>query len=50
MHELEEQKRAAMGKIEHLIWLRKKKGNGEENPNLEASVAQCGPVATVATR
>jgi integrase len=50
MHELEDQKREAMSKIEQLIWLPKKKGNGEENPNLATSVAQCGPVATVATR
>jgi integrase len=50
MHELEDQKRAAMAKIEHLIWLPKKKGDGEEIHNLTTSVAQYGPVATVATR
>jgi integrase len=50
MHELEDQQREAMSKIEHLIWLPKKKGNGEENHNLATSVAQCGPVANVATR
>jgi len=50
MHELEGQQREAMGKIEHLIWLPKKKVDGEENHNSTLSVAQCGPVATVASR
>jgi integrase len=50
MHELQDQQREAMSKIEHLIWLPKKKGNSEENHNQATSVAQCGPVANVATR
>jgi len=50
MHELEGQQREAMGKIEHLIWLPKKKVDGEENHNSTLSVAQCGPVATVASK
>jgi hypothetical protein len=50
MHELEGQQREAMGKIENLIWFPKKQTDQEENRNSNLVVAQCGPVATVASR
>ena len=50
MHELEGQQREAMGKIENLIWFPKKQTDQEENRNSNLVVAQCGPVATVASK
>ena len=50
MHELEGPQREAMGKIENLIWFPKKQTDQEENRNSNLVVAQCGPVATVASK
>jgi hypothetical protein len=50
MHELEGQQREAMGKIENLIWFPKKQADKERNHNSTLFVAQCGPVATVASK
>jgi hypothetical protein len=49
MHELEGQQREAMSKIENLIWFPKKPADQGTNHNSTTVVAQCDPVATVAT-
>jgi hypothetical protein len=50
MQDLEGQQREAMSKIENLTWFPNKQADKERNYNSTLFVAQCGPVATVASK